>query len=152
VTVEIPRVITYLTQLSSENSLFPAFAMVLLQFQRVLKAIKDLTIMTTARKHRVLADQYVVSENNHQNLFSDKCIGSTLSLTTALEGVRGQRHVPAALNPRERPGTHCTGGWVGPRAGLGRCGKSAPPGIRSPDHPARSQSLYRLRYPAHALV
>ena len=25
----------------------------------------------------------------------------------------------------------------------------APTGIRSPDHPARSQSLYRLRYPAH---
>ena len=25
----------------------------------------------------------------------------------------------------------------------------APTGIRSPDRPARSQSLYRLRYPAH---
>jgi hypothetical protein len=25
----------------------------------------------------------------------------------------------------------------------------APTGIRSPDHPARSQSLYRLNYPAH---
>ena len=23
-----------------------------------------------------------------------------------------------ALNPRGRPGTHCVGGWVGPRAGL----------------------------------
>jgi hypothetical protein len=34
-------------------------------------------------------------------------------------GVSGQRHAPAALYPRERtPGTHCTGGWVGPRAGL----------------------------------
>ena len=22
------------------------------------------------------------------------------------------------LDPRERPGTHCVGGWVGPRAGL----------------------------------
>ena len=38
----------------------------------------------------------------------------------ALEGVRGQRHAPAALYPRERPGTHCTGGWVGPRTGLDR--------------------------------
>jgi hypothetical protein len=26
--------------------------------------------------------------------------------------------------PRGRPGTYCTGGWVGPRAGLDRCGKS----------------------------
>jgi hypothetical protein len=38
--------------------------------------------------------------------------------------VRGQRHAPAALYPRERPGTHCTGGWVSPRAGMDRCGKS----------------------------
>ena len=29
--------------------------------------------------------------------------------------------------PRERPGTHCIGGWVGPRAGLDGCGKSRPP-------------------------
>jgi hypothetical protein len=25
--------------------------------------------------------------------------------------------------PLERPGTRCLGGWVGPRAGLDRCGK-----------------------------
>jgi hypothetical protein len=34
-------------------------------------------------------------------------------------GVNGQRHDTSALYPRGRdPGTHCTGGWVGPRAGL----------------------------------
>jgi hypothetical protein len=34
-------------------------------------------------------------------------------------GVSGQRQASAALYPGERaPGTHCTGGWVGPRAGL----------------------------------
>jgi hypothetical protein len=36
-------------------------------------------------------------------------------------GVSGQPHATAALhpNPGERtPGTHCTGGWVGLRAGL----------------------------------
>jgi hypothetical protein len=34
-------------------------------------------------------------------------------------GVSGQRHAPAALYPWGKdPGTHCTGGWVGPRAGL----------------------------------
>jgi hypothetical protein len=38
--------------------------------------------------------------------------------------VRGQRHAPAAFYPGERPGTHCTVGWVGPRADLDRCGKS----------------------------
>jgi len=40
--------------------------------------------------------------------------------------MRGQRHAPAALYPQERPGTHCTGGWVGPRSGLDRSGKSRP--------------------------
>ena len=62
--------------------------------------------------------------------------------------MRGQRHAPAAFYPRERPGTHYTGGWVGPRAGLDG-GKSRPTGIRSPDPPAHSQSLYRLSYLAH---
>jgi len=32
--------------------------------------------------------------------------------------VSGQQHAPAALYRRERPGTHFTGGWVDPRAGL----------------------------------
>ena len=58
-----------------------------------------------------------------------------------------QRHAPAAPYSRERPGTHCTGGWVGLRAGLDRCGKSRPTGIRSMDRPARSESLYLLSYP-----
>jgi hypothetical protein len=53
---------------------------------------------------------------------------------------------PGRLYPRERPGTHCTGGWVGPGAGLDGCEKSRPTGFRSPDLPARSESLYRLSY------
>jgi hypothetical protein len=34
---------------------------------------------------------------------------------------------PRPLYPREIPGTHCIGGWVGPRAGLDRCEKYRPP-------------------------
>jgi len=45
-------------------------------------------------------------------------------LTTALEGMRGQHHDLVTFYPRKRPGTHSTGGWLGPRAGLDRCGKS----------------------------
>jgi hypothetical protein len=41
-------------------------------------------------------------------------------------GVGGQLHAPAALSSGKRPGTHCTGGWVGPRAGLDGCDKSRP--------------------------
>jgi len=40
---------------------------------------------------------------------------STHSLTWAPGWVGGQPHAPATLTP-ERPGTHCTGGWLGPRA------------------------------------
>jgi len=43
--------------------------------------------------------------------------------------VSGQQHVPAALYPRERPGTHFAGGWVGPRAVLDRRKISCPPGF-----------------------
>jgi len=51
-------------------------------------------------------------------------------MTTALEGGERSASPSVALYPRERPGTHCTGGWVGSRAGLHRCGKSRlPPGF-----------------------
>ena len=64
----------------------------------------------------------------------------------------GQRHDPAVL-PRERPGTHSIGGWVGPRAGLDGCGKSRPQRDLIPDRPARSESLYRLSCPGpHANI
>jgi hypothetical protein len=60
--------------------------------------------------------------------------------------VRGQRHTPAAPYSRGRTRAHCTGGWVGLRAGLDRCGKSCPPapptvqpvGIRHTDYKIRT--------------
>jgi hypothetical protein len=30
----------------------------------------------------------------------------------------------SCFTPAKRPGTHCIGGWVGPRVGLDNCGKS----------------------------
>ena len=57
-----------------------------------------------------------------------------------------QRHAPAAL-PRERPSNHCKeAGWFpGP---VGTCVENlASTGIRFPDRPVRSESLYRLSYP-----
>ena len=62
----------------------------------------------------------------------------------------GQRHTPAVLYPRERPGTHCTGGWVGPGPVWTAAENLAHTGIRSLDRPARSQSLYRLSYSAQS--
>ena len=60
----------------------------------------------------------------HEGPQGEQRYSSTLFLTSALEGVRGQRHASAAPYPRERPGTHCTGGWVGLRTGLDWCVKS----------------------------
>ena len=84
----------------------------------------------------------------HEGPEGEKRYSSTLYLTSALGGVGGERHAPAALPLVRKPGTHCTEGWVGPRTGLDGCGKSRPPTeTRSPDRPTHSESLYRLRYP-----
>jgi hypothetical protein len=65
--------------------------------------------------------------------------------------VRGQRHAPAAPYPRERPGTHLQEAVWAPGTVWTGVETLAPTGIRSPDRPARRQSLYRLFYPAHLL-
>ena len=63
---------------------------------------------------------------------------STLSLTSALDGVGGQIHAPAALPQGQEAGTHCAGGWVGPSATLDGGQKISPayrdsiPGPSSP--------------------
>ena len=79
---------------------------------------------------------------------------STQFKTSALKMGWGVSTTPRQLYHRERPGTHCTGVWEGPRAGLDGCEKSRPPpiGIRSPDRRARSESLYRLSYPGHEIM
>ena len=41
---------------------------------------------------------------------------------------------------------------MGPRAGLVGCGKLSQPSVRSPDGPARSESLYRLSYPSPQML
>jgi len=42
-------------------------------------------------------------------------------------GRDGQHHAPAALPLGKRSCIHSTGGRVGPRATMDRCGKSCPP-------------------------
>ena len=62
----------------------------------------------------------------HEDPEGEYRYSSTLSLTSALDGVGGQSHAPAALPPGKRVGTHFIGGWVDPRDGLDECGKSRP--------------------------
>jgi len=49
-----------------------------------------------------------------------------LCLTPTLDGVGGQRHVPADLPQEKRPDTHRTGYGAGPSVGLDGCGISRP--------------------------
>ena len=64
----------------------------------------------------------------HEGPEWEEMYSSVLSSTSALDGgVGGQRHVPAALPPGKRPGTHCIGGWVGHRGRSGRVRKISPP-------------------------
>ena len=65
--------------------------------------------------------------------------------------VRGKRDFPAVLPPGKRPGTHCTGDWLGLGACMDGCKNLAPTGIRPSDRPARSETLYRLSYPGPQL-
>ena len=63
-------------------------------------------------------------------------------------GVGCQRHASGHYTPGKRPGTHCTEGWVDPRAGLDGCGKSRPhrgsiPGPSSPQQVAIQTALSR---------
>jgi hypothetical protein len=62
-------------------------------------------------------------------------------------GMGGQRHAPA-VSPRERPGTHCIGGWVGPRVDRDGCGKSRPP----PGFDPRTFQPVASRYTDYAIL
>ena len=73
-------------------------------------------------------------------------------MTSALDEVDGQRHAPAAFIPEKDPvpivqevGWALWSVWTGAE-------NLAPTGIRSPDLPARSESLYRLNYPGPLIV
>ena len=54
---------------------------------------------------------------------------------------------PRPLYPREQPGAHCIGGWVGPRAGLDGCGKSRPHRDSILGLTVCSEYTHQLRYP-----
>jgi hypothetical protein len=76
---------------------------------------------------------------------------ATLSLTSAVvEWVVNA--VPRPLYPRERPGTLCIGGWVGPGPVWTGVENIAPTGIRYPDRPARKELLYQLSHPGPLII
>jgi hypothetical protein len=55
----------------------------------------------------------------HEGAKGDRRHSSCSFFISTLDGVSGQSHMLAALNPLESTtSTNWTGGWVGPRAGL----------------------------------
>jgi hypothetical protein len=83
----------------------------------------------------------------HEGPYGELRYSSVLSLTSALDEMSGQRHASAVLPPGKT--RHPFDRRMGrPQGRSGRVRKISPPtGIRSPDRPARSESLYRPRYP-----
>ena len=77
----------------------------------------------------------------------------TLSLTSALDSFGWSTPRPDYFSPKERPGTHCTEGWVGPRASRDGCGKSRPPlGIDSRNvQPVESRCTH-YAVPSHSSI
>jgi hypothetical protein len=64
---------------------------------------------------------------DHEGPEGKQRYSSTLSLTSALDGGWVVSTTPRPLYPHERPGIHCTGGWVGPQGRSGRVQKIPPP-------------------------
>ena len=107
------------------------------------------TLINTLSRYPFLYETLTVTfvQNRGQDKFFKKCkvislqarcypefgwrYSSTLPWPRHLKGVSGQQHAPAALYPREKPGAHFTGSWVGPRAGLDGRKISSPTRIRS---------------------
>jgi hypothetical protein len=54
------------------------------------------------------------------------CRGVTLSLISTLDGCELSTPGPRRFTSEKKPGTHSTGGWVGPRAALDMCEKYRP--------------------------
>ena len=64
----------------------------------------------------------------------------------------GQGHAPAAFTPgKDLVPIVQEAGWAPGLVWIG-VENLAPTEIRSPDSPARSESLYRLSYPVHLLI
>jgi hypothetical protein len=122
----------------------------------MVRVLRRWDLRPTIRKHNpdVKRDPTVLGQyrwnkgkihprTGHKGLQVEK-YSSTPSLTSALDGVGGQQHAPAALTPVKTWYHRMVGG---PQGRSGQVRKISPPnGIRSPDRAARSESLYRISY------
>jgi hypothetical protein len=83
----------------------------------------------------------------HEGPEGEQRYSSTLSLTSALDGAGWSKPRPSRFTPRKESRYPLYRSLGGPQGRSGRVRKISPPsGIRSPDIPAHSKSLYRLSY------
>jgi hypothetical protein len=75
-------------------------------------------------KHKLVVKQKLSLEQAMKGPELEYMYSSTLSLTLTLDGGERSTPRPCRFTRGKRHGTHCTGGWVGTRAGLDGCGKS----------------------------
>ena len=66
----------------------------------------------------------VYPRTGHKGRDAGQRYSTTLSLTSSVEGVGGQRQASTVLTPEERRFSHCAGGWVSRWVGVQGCGKS----------------------------
>jgi len=117
-----------------------------LQILHIITEMKTEEKMVQATCIQVKESGKVHPRSGHEDPEGEYWYSPILSFTSALHGVGGQRHAPAALPPGNtryqlyrRMGGH--------QGRSGRVRKIWPPtGIRSPDHPTRREPLYRLHY------
>jgi hypothetical protein len=103
---------------------------------------KNITVVTT-RFHPFLQATKALRES--------RGIALLCFQASALEGGEGSASRPGRFLPPGKTRYPLYRRLDGPQGRSGRVRKISPPtGIRSPDRPARSHSLYRLSYPAHS--
>jgi len=97
--------------------------------------------------YEVMGKGEVHQRTDRDNPEGESRYSFTLSLTSAIDGVRGQCQALTTLSQGKRPGTHFTACLVIPKTVWTDAKNFIPIGIRFPDRLACSKSLYRLSYP-----
>jgi hypothetical protein len=111
------------------------------------RANDALVFIHNSTKGKGKSKRKVHPRTGHEGPKGEKRYRSTLSLTSELDGVGGQRHAQAVLPPGKARYPFYRR-QCGPQGRSGQMREISPPSrIRSPDRPARSESLYRLSYP-----
>ena len=88
-----------------------------------LVVVVVVVVVVAAAAVAVVAEVAVQARSGYEDLDGVCRYSSMLSLNTELDWVGWPSPAPADLPPGTRCGTHCTGGWVGPRASMDGCGK-----------------------------